>query len=92
MFTAPEKPEQKTVFFSHLYIKMNILPRQARDKHREKHSKNDRLSSMQRPKRVVVQLFPDIDVCPEPVLAKRSAFGRHKKGGLFSAAAGGSST
>jgi hypothetical protein len=47
---------------------------------------------MQRPKRVVVQLFPDIDVCPEPVLAKRSAFGRHKKGGLFSAAAGGSGT
>eukprot|EP01046_Picozoa_sp_COSAG06_P049883 COSAG06_NODE_7773_length_2379_cov_1.265235_4_plen_107_part_00 len=29
----------KTVFFCHLYIKCIILPRQARDKHREKHSK-----------------------------------------------------
>jgi hypothetical protein len=33
---------KKTVFLSHLYIKMLILPRQARDKHREKHSKRDR--------------------------------------------------
>jgi len=32
----------KTVFLSHLYIMMIILPRQARDKHREKHSKKDR--------------------------------------------------
>eukprot|EP01046_Picozoa_sp_COSAG06_P068701 COSAG06_NODE_18392_length_889_cov_47.982278_1_plen_246_part_10 len=31
----------KTVFFSHVYFKMNILPRQARDKHRE-NSKRDR--------------------------------------------------
>ena len=31
----------KTVFLSHLYIKMMILPRQARDKHRE-NSKKDR--------------------------------------------------
>jgi hypothetical protein len=30
---------QKTVFFSHLYIKMMILPRQARDKHRENSKK-----------------------------------------------------
>ena len=29
----------KTVFFSHLYIKMMILPRQARDKHRENSQK-----------------------------------------------------
>jgi hypothetical protein len=26
---------RKTVFFSHIYVKTNILPRQARDKHRE---------------------------------------------------------
>ena len=31
---------RKMVFFSHIYIKMLILPRQARDKHRE-NSKND---------------------------------------------------
>jgi len=34
-------PGNKTVFFSHLCIKTNILPRQARDKHRE-NSKKDR--------------------------------------------------
>ena len=32
MLTIPGK---KTVFLSHLYIKMIIMPRQARDKHRE---------------------------------------------------------
>jgi hypothetical protein len=30
---------------SHLYIKPNILPRQARDKHRENTQKGDRFSS-----------------------------------------------
>jgi hypothetical protein len=33
-------PVRKTAFLSHLYIKPNILPRQARDKHRE-NSKKD---------------------------------------------------
>ena len=33
-------PLRKTAFLSHLYIKTNILPRQARDKHRE-NSKKD---------------------------------------------------
>eukprot|EP01046_Picozoa_sp_COSAG06_P046963 COSAG06_NODE_6739_length_2801_cov_3.127636_1_plen_81_part_00 len=32
----------ETVFLSHLYIKMMILPRQARDKHREATQKRDR--------------------------------------------------
>jgi hypothetical protein len=32
-------PGDKTVFFRHLYIKMMILPRQARDKHRENSKK-----------------------------------------------------
>jgi hypothetical protein len=32
----------KRSFFSHLYIKMIILPRQARDKHRESTQKKDR--------------------------------------------------
>jgi hypothetical protein len=31
---------KETPFLRHLYIKCIILPRQARDKHREKHSKN----------------------------------------------------
>ena len=39
-----ESPVRKRVFFSHLYIKMLILPRQARDKHRE-NSKNPRVSA-----------------------------------------------
>jgi hypothetical protein len=30
---------EKTAFLSHLYIKTNILPRQARDKHRENSKK-----------------------------------------------------
>jgi hypothetical protein len=30
---------RKTAFLSHLYIKTNILPRQARDKHRENSKK-----------------------------------------------------
>jgi len=34
----------KTVFFRHLYIKTNILPRQARDKHRENSKKEAVLS------------------------------------------------
>jgi hypothetical protein len=34
-------PGKKTVLFSHLYIKLMILPRQARDKHRENSPKND---------------------------------------------------
>jgi hypothetical protein len=33
-------PAQETAFLSHLYVKTNILPRQARDKHRE-NSKKD---------------------------------------------------
>jgi hypothetical protein len=41
---APAQHEQvtKRSFFSHLCIKTNILPRQARDKHREKLQKRDR--------------------------------------------------
>ena len=38
-------PGNKTVFFSHLCIKTNILPRQARDKHRE-NSKKDRFAEL----------------------------------------------
>jgi hypothetical protein len=34
----------KTAFLSHLYIKTNILPRQARDEHRES-SKRDGVAS-----------------------------------------------
>ena len=34
--------KKTVVFLSHLYIKTNILPRQARDKHRKTHSKDDR--------------------------------------------------
>jgi hypothetical protein len=30
---------EKTAFLSHLYMKTNILPRQARDKHRENSKK-----------------------------------------------------
>ena len=37
----PHRSLRRTAFLSHLYIKTNILPRQARDKHRE-NSKNDR--------------------------------------------------
>jgi hypothetical protein len=32
-------PVRKTAFLSHLYFKPNILPRQARDKHRENSKK-----------------------------------------------------
>ena len=32
---------KRFLFLSHLYIKTIFLPRQARDKHREKHSKTD---------------------------------------------------
>eukprot|EP01046_Picozoa_sp_COSAG06_P039961 COSAG06_NODE_4784_length_3957_cov_4.801970_5_plen_93_part_00 len=32
-------PVRNTAFLSHLYIRMNILPRQARDKHRENSKK-----------------------------------------------------
>jgi hypothetical protein len=35
----------KNVFLSHLYIKTNILPRQARDTHRENSQKEWRFSS-----------------------------------------------
>jgi hypothetical protein len=35
----------KRLFLRHLYIKTNIVPRQARDKHRENSKKRDRLSS-----------------------------------------------
>jgi hypothetical protein len=37
---------RKTVALSHLCIRMNILPRQARDKHRE-NSKTDRVRAVQ---------------------------------------------
>ena len=37
---------QKTDFLSHLYTKTSILPRQARDKHRENSKKKDRHSSV----------------------------------------------
>ena len=37
---------EKTVFLSHLYIKMMILPRQARDKHRENSKKEAVLSQL----------------------------------------------
>jgi hypothetical protein len=37
----PSMSGEKTVFLSHLYIKVIFLPRQARDKHRE-NSKTDR--------------------------------------------------
>jgi len=36
---------RKMVFFSHIYIKMLILPRQARDKHRENSKKDCRFPS-----------------------------------------------
>jgi hypothetical protein len=36
---------EKTAFLSHLYIKMNILPRQARDRHRESTQKRDAVFS-----------------------------------------------
>jgi hypothetical protein len=35
------RPAQETAFLSHLYIKTIILPRQARDKHRESTQKKD---------------------------------------------------
>jgi len=38
---------EKTVFLSHLYIKMMILPRQARDKHRENSKKARLLAEVQ---------------------------------------------
>jgi hypothetical protein len=34
-------PGEKTVFLSHLHIKTMILPRQARDKHRESTPKKE---------------------------------------------------
>ena len=37
---SPQKAVRKTGFLSHLYIKMNVLPRQARDKHRENSKKS----------------------------------------------------
>jgi hypothetical protein len=56
---------RKTVFLSHLYIKTIILPRQARDKHRE----NEKRS-----------LFPPLScICPEPVLVNRSFFKKERK-------------
>jgi hypothetical protein len=39
---------EKTAFLSHLYIKTNILPSQARDKHRE-NSKKMPFSQVRRP-------------------------------------------
>ena len=49
----------KRLFVSHLYIKTIILPRQARDKHRESTQKKDLIS---------FEYFPS--VCPEPLLVK----------------------
>jgi hypothetical protein len=38
---VPLQPAEKTAFLRHLYIKTMILPRQARDKHRESSKKNE---------------------------------------------------
>jgi hypothetical protein len=40
------KPGKKTAFLSHLYIQMLILPRQARDKHREYSKKDSRFAAV----------------------------------------------
>jgi hypothetical protein len=57
---------QKTAFLSHLYIKCVILPRQARDKHRENSKKDAVFPTAE------TYLFCNLSyVCPEPVLATR---------------------
>jgi hypothetical protein len=58
--TRSQTPTKTRLFFSHFNLKMMILPRQARDKHRE-NSKKDLFS---------VCKFP-VYICPVPVLAKR---------------------
>jgi hypothetical protein len=91
---SPARPPHcnKTVFLSHLYIKTNILPRQARDEHRE-NSKKRPFFSYLRVRAVhcgamleehthlsLFECFPY--VCPEPVLVKRSfldSFKRHPR-------------
>jgi hypothetical protein len=68
---------RKTVFLSHLYIKTIILPRQARDKHRENvFSGTDSMHELREPGDscetrltfVVECCFPY--VCPEPALVQ----------------------
>jgi hypothetical protein len=44
---VPLNAGAKTGFLRHLYIKMMILPRQARDKHRETTQKRDRFGAAQ---------------------------------------------
>ena len=55
MYTGREfrKTGKKTVFLSHLYIKMLILPRQARDKHKENSKKDAFLQDQGRDRAVL---------------------------------------
>jgi len=63
----------KTVFLSHLYIKTNILPRQARDKHRENSKKEAVFTSGGQKQRVglarAVYKDADIYILDDPLSA-----------------------
>jgi hypothetical protein len=63
--------KKQTVFFSHLYIKMMILPRQARDKHRENSKKECRFVAVRYLPRSKCSLAPSAppEVAEAAVLA-----------------------
>ena len=62
---------KKTVFFGHLYIKMIFLPRQARDKHREKTQERDLF--LQERKRAAVERRAEKLSQPEAAAAAAAA-------------------
>jgi hypothetical protein len=72
---------EKTGFFSHLYIKVIFLPRQARDKHRE-NSKKVRFRRLLSRRDSNEDLGAESDdaifhfprSCPEPILANHRYF------------------
>ena len=78
---------QKGVFLSHLYIKPNILPRQARDKHRENSRKGGCVSAPSRRQCLGREALPSLSssaaACPQvttphaalwPTAARRNPF------------------
>jgi hypothetical protein len=68
---SPLRRLRKTAFLSHLYIKTNILPRQARDKHRESTQKKMPFLA---PSAVTSATCPPPPPPPPPVLLLLSPF------------------
>jgi hypothetical protein len=62
---------RKRPFFRHLYIKTIILPRQARDKHRENSKKDAVFRTCRTQTNALISFATVPDVCPEPVWVKK---------------------